>query len=201
MHTHTSPRATLATVVAALSCATIAHAEFISIDFNEEFYPSEAPFVFLTDQLEPEYGVRFSNPEPGESVRWFRPGTTIFSGALATRDPFAAPPFAYPLRIDFTELVNAVQMRAFDGGGDVDILNMRAYDTSGILVDHAQVIDDFGVPGRTISVFADEIAYVELSVEANTSGVFFDDLAFNTVPAPSSAAILAISALGIRRRR
>ena len=88
--------------------ATNAHAALTEIDFGPSFYEGTEPFVFLTDQLEPDYGVSFSLINTEEQVRWYRPSGAIFDGRLAVRDPFAAPPFTNILRIDFSEVVDFV---------------------------------------------------------------------------------------------
>jgi len=176
-------------------------AELIAIDFDESFYPNDDPFVFLTDQLEPDYGITFSLPDSERQLRWYEPTGAIFGGRLSVRDPFGAN-FTTDIRIDFTNAVNFVQLEGFDGsGGDTDVLNLRAYNELDQLVAHSTVIDLFGPTGAAISVLGENIYYVEFGVEANFSGLFYDNLVYNTVPAPASAAMLALGLLGCRRRK
>jgi len=188
------------TLLACLGSST-AQAELIAIDFDESFYPNDEPFVFLTDQLEPDYGITFSLPDSEEQLRWYEPTGTIFGGRLSVRDPFGAN-FTTPIRIDFTNAVNFVQLEGFDGqGGDIDILHLRAYSELDQLVAQSTVNDLFGPTGAVISVLGENISYVEFGVEADFSGLFYDNLVYNVVPSPASSAALAIGLLGCRRRR
>jgi hypothetical protein len=181
--------------------SSTAHAELISIDFDDSFYPNDEPFVFLTDQLEPDYGITFSLPNSPEELRWYEPNGAIFGGRLSVRDPFG-PNFTTDIRIDFTTAVNFVQLDGFDGqGGDTDILHLRAYNNLDQLVAQSTVIDHFGPTGATISVLGDNISYVEFGVEAPVSGLFYDNLVYNTIPAPASVALLGFGLLGLRRRQ
>lgn len=190
--------------IALLACmsASTANAELISIDFDESFYPNNDPFVFLTDQLEPDYGITFSLPNSKEKVRWYEPTGAIFGGRLAVRDPFASPPTTRDMRIDFTNTVNFVELQGFDGqGGDIDVLHLRAYNALDQLVAQSTVIDLFGPTGARISVLGGNISYIEIGVEAETSGLFYDNLVYNTIPTPASTALLALGFMGCRRKR
>jgi hypothetical protein len=106
------------------------------------------------------------------------------------------------ISIDFTNMVNFVELQGFDGqGGDIDVLNMRAYNDLDQLVVQSTVIDLFGPTGATISVLGDNISYVEFGVEADISGLFYDNLVYNTIPAPTSVATIALGFMGCRRKR
>tara|TARA_R110000868_G_scaffold119469_1_gene316673 strand:+ start:411046 stop:411756 length:711 start_codon:yes stop_codon:yes gene_type:complete len=189
------------TLLACLSSSS-AHGELISIDFDESFYPNQEPFVFLSDQLEPDYGISFSLVDNEDKVRWYEPTGAIFGGRLSVRDPFASPPTTHDMRIDFTNTVNFVELQGFDGqGGDIDILHLRAYNALDQLVAQSTVIDLFGPTGARISVLGGNISYIEIGVEAETSGLFYDNLVYNTIPAPASATLLALGFMGCRRKR
>lgn len=180
---------------------TTARAELTSIDFDESFYPNDEPFVFLTDQLEPDYGITFSLPDSPETLRWYQPTGSIFGGRLSVRDPFGSN-FTTDIRIDFTIPVNFVQLEGFDGqGGDIDILHLRAYDNLDQLVAQSTVADLFGPTGAAISVLGENITYIEFGVEAVFSGLYYDNLVYNTIPAPASIATLALGLTICRRKR
>lgn len=154
------------------------------IDFGPAFAAPVTGFVVLTDQLA-HCGVDFSTTSP-EGVYWIGGSgyssfpDCIHAGSLAGE---TSPTGGIdPIRIDFSTLVSTVSIRGYDGGGDTDTMVLEGYDTGGNLVDTNVITDTFTFPGSVASVTG-SIAYVVVSVEGTTAGLFFDDLDFgNTVP-------------------
>jgi hypothetical protein len=163
----------------------------------------------LTNQLA-GYGVTFSTTDP-EGVSWFGPGYYWPSAyySIAAGD-LGAVEFVDPIRVDFSTYATEASIRGFNGGGDLDTLILKAFDSSDTLVDSTSITAVFGTPGSVASVSASQIAYITFEVSAATNhGLFFDDLKFTSadVPEPSTLAIfsglLGMAVIGHvwRRRR
>ncbi len=176
--------------------------ELVSIDFGADFRPDTQDTILLDDELA-DYGVLFSLPDVDDQVHWMG-NYGIFEFALADSDPFG-PNVANRVRIDFTDRVDSVQIRAFDGGGDIDTVTLSAYNALGDLLEQNHIIGVLGGFGGVIDVLSiggDDIAYVTMETAAPVSGVFYDDLVFNVVPGPSGLAVLGLGAfVSCRRRR
>jgi hypothetical protein len=132
----------------------------------------------LTDQLV-SYGVWFSTIDP-EGVFWWGPTYpweparySIHAGGLGGEQG------TDPIRVDFSPYVVEASIRGFNGGGDVDTLILRAFDSNDNLVDSSTITDVFSTPGLVASVSAPEIAYITFEVSVPTDhGLFFDDLSY-----------------------
>lgn len=91
-----------------------------------------------------------------------------------------------------------------DGGGDFDLLRLRAYDLSGDLLG---TVNSSGTTWQTISFTGSGIHRVIFDQAPNalgTSDTFIDRLSFPTpvpVPEPSTIALLAIGSVVVARRR
>jgi hypothetical protein len=154
----------------------------LSIDFSQAF-GAPADMTQLTTQLQ-DLGVRFSSTCPA-GVVWFGANPSVSSYAYAISGGFYPPgtPNAGngctdPVRIDFDPLVSEVSIRGFDGGGDIDTMILKAFSSSGGLLDTRTFTDAFAAPGQTLSVTGTAIAYVTCEVQGTTSGLFFDDLRY-----------------------
>jgi hypothetical protein len=102
-------------------------------------------------------------------------------------------------------IASSVSFTIGDGGGDVDVWQIRSYDLNDLLIDTQNISSE----ARTsVSINVAGIHRVEVDFTGNF-GYSLDDLAFNTptgaaVPVPGSLALLGLGLLGlgiIRRRR
>lgn len=154
------------------------------IDFGPTFGAPSSE-VQLTNQLA-DFGVIFSSPSP-DGVLWFGDDPTISSYSYVFNAGWDGPYGSVaPITIDFVDpdtglnaTVSEFSVRAFDGGGDNDILTITGYDADGAVVTSATLgPSPFRSPGQTISISGSDIDYVVLETSGTFSGLFFDDVSF-----------------------
>lgn len=188
-----------------LSLCACAAAGGDTIDFGPGFGGPATGTGVLTNQLA-AHGVTFSTTDP-DGVIWYGGDYSYDPAryAIAAGFPGVVDETALidPIRIDFAFEVIEVCIRAFDGGGDVDTTQLRAYSADDTLLDMHEISDEYDVPGLVSTVSSPGIAYVIVEVTTPGEfrhGVYFDDLTF-TIPAPASGIALAAGFLALPRRR
>ena len=185
-----------------------ASATAATIDFSNRFgaHPGQTQ---LTDQLA-DYGVVFAGEGPNGAI-WHGTGSpasfhdTFNGGFLPSGFGDTSP-----IRISFVTpnthhpwIATAVSIRAFDGGGDLDVFTLVGYGNFDEVIASATFgPDDFGTPGHTLAITG-RFAYVRLLTGNTTSGLFFDDLDFTlfNVPEPNTALLLSIGLVGMAAKR
>lgn len=192
--------------VAACACATGASA--IIVEGTEL-----APYQAVSNQLAMSHGVIFSSLNyPAVTFTELMPGLWGIQGAEPWAPPSSGGWFNSPIFANFVNpadgvtpaVVNGtVSARWGDGGGDLDAVDMRAYDlNNNLLAAQTFTTTDFSI----ISLTANGIARVEFwantNVGAGTSDTGLDWLMYPTpVPAPGAAGALALAAAALTRRR
>ena len=161
----------------------------ISIDFGPDF---GAPIgnIELSTQLD-AFGVRFSSTSPN-GVVWngtnaqFRSFDHNFDAGLTTSG-FGD---TSPIRIDFVNPITGlatkasnVSIRAFDGGGDLDVLTLTGFDSNNTKVSSVtegplSFLGGETAGGLTLSLTDKSVSYILLETTNTNSGLFFDDLSY-----------------------
>ena len=171
-------------------CATTAGA--LMIDFGPDVGGPVKGWAVLTDELATS-GVSFSTPE-GQGVYWWggdyswRPARYSISEGSVWDNPHGI----HPIRMDFSPWVTEVSIRGFDGGGDTDVMILKAYGPGGQLVDSVEITSTFDSVGHVLTVSAPQITYATVQSIAPLSGLFFDDLSFTLAPEPTSGLLLLL---------
>lgn len=185
----------------------LASAGAITIDFGPAFGASANQTV-LTDQLKP-YGVLFSTTSPN-GVIWN--GRSPFVGSYSFNFHAGFTPDGFvdtsPIRIEFVDpttgaptTASNVSVRGFDGGGDLDILTLNAFDATGALIASHTVgphnfFGDDGFMGNTARIDQTGIAYVVIETSGVQSGLFFDDLSFELSVASVPVPVVLVHGIG-----
>ena len=157
----------------------------VVIDFGPTFGAPSSE-IQLTDQLA-GYGVIFSSTSP-DGVLWLGDDPTIGSYSYVFNAGWEDTGFGSiaPITIDFVDpdsglnaSVSNFSVRAFDDGGDNDILTVTGYDADGVVVTSETLgPSPFSSPGQTISISGSGIDYAVLETSGTFSGLFFDDVSF-----------------------
>lgn len=198
-----------AAATAALAVAAGAVAGVITVQGTEL-----APYTSVSSQLGTSHGAVFSSQNsPFVTFTELIPGVWGIYGT----EPWAPPAGGYgwfnaPIIVSFVDPADGVTPAVVngtvsamwgDGGGDLDGVDMLAYDLSNNLV-ASQTFS--GTTFTPIQLTASGIARVEFwantGVGSPTSDTGLDWLSYPTpIPAPASAALLALGAIGCGRRR
>lgn len=175
-----------------------------------------APYLQVSNQLGMSHGAVFSSQSlPFVTFAELIPGLWGIEGS----DPTANPMYGYgwynaPIIVNFVSMTDGVTPAVVngtvsanwgDGGGDLDGVDMRAYDVSNNLVTAATFT---GITFTQIQVSGVGIHRVEFwpntMVGSPNSDTSLDWLSFPppvVVPSPAGAALLALAAGAVRRRR
>lgn len=198
-HSMINARTAAATLAATIISPAIA-GTVTTIDFGADLRDPDDGYIILTDQLQ-HLGVTFDTPDT-DGVYWIGNDYSYADGRFSI---FSGDPLAsfnvFDIRIDFVDLTEGVEIRAFDGGGDIETVRLSAYGVSDNLLAQDVLTSSFQEPGSFLSVMAEDIAYVVLNTTGTGRGVFFDDLSFGQIPTPGTLFILSTAALSQRRRR
>ncbi|MGL4514662.1 MAG: PEP-CTERM sorting domain-containing protein [Lacipirellulaceae bacterium] len=189
-----------------------AHAATIDFDVDAFGSPIAAPnFFFATTPLTTLYapiGVTFSGPAAlsGGAILDVTSGFAIT--ALSGRN-FLAFNFTaeYPTggvandpeTITFSTLMSDVSIWA-SGGSNAATFLMNAYDSGGGLIATSTVSSAAGAYAQLAVVAPSQIASVGLAQLVGDGSFVYDDLQY-AVPEPSTALLLAISAVACTRRK
>ena len=198
-------RTRISAVFASAVAVSTLHAELATqvIDFGPSYRNPANGIIHLDETFDEAFaqqGVRFSSPS-GNPIFWLGAdyGFSPAANTIAMGDPRTGENSTHPLRIDFLIPVNFASIYGVDGGGDIDLLRVRAYTNDDVQVDVSFLSDDFG-SGGTVSVESERIDYIIVEQTGVNHGLFLDDLTYTQIPSPSTLALLGIG-LVIRRKR
>jgi len=147
------------------------------------FGPSDgAPvsgWVRLTSQLQSQYGLTFSSTS-ATGVRWLG-GDYQWPPAAFSFDSgnnVISCNGTFPITIHFDKPIRGFSIWGFDAGGDIDRLEYKALTWTNFEIDAGVLEHAFSDPGQQISLSGSGITRVELHVNQECQGLFFDDLFF-----------------------
>lgn len=173
------------------------------------------PYIQVSNQLGMSHGAVFSSPSlPFVTFAELIPGVWGIEGS----DPTANPMYGYgwfnaPIIVNFVSMTDGVTPAVVngtisamwgDGGGDLDGVDMRAYDLSGNLISTTTFT---GITFTQIQITGTGIHRVEFwpntMAGSPTSDTSLDWLSFPApvVPTPSSVAVAALVGVAAARRR
>jgi hypothetical protein len=172
------------------------------------------PYQAVTNQLGVGYGVVFSSlNNPAVTFTELMPGLWGIQGSEPWAPPSNGGWFNSPIFVNFVDpsdgvtpaVVNGTVTAMWgDGGGDIDAVDMRAYDANNVLITAQTFI---GQSFTQIQISGVGIARVEFwantNVGAGTSDTGLDWISYPTpvVPGPGAAGLVAAGALLAARRR
>lgn len=173
-----------------------------------------APYTAVSNQLGVGYGATFSSLNyAAVTFTELIPGTWGVQGCEPWSPPSNGGWYSSPIFVEFVDPANGVTPAVVngtitamwgDGGGDLDAVDMRAYDLNNVLVT-SQTFS--GTTFTQISLTGVGIHRVEFwantNVGAGTSDTGFDWISYPTpvVPAPGAAAVLGLGLAAAGRRR
>jgi hypothetical protein len=150
-------------------------------------------------------------------------GKVVFSnsnGHLTAHEAFPGDPFSPPISILPTFYyvsgnksraqfsvggVNYVSIVMGDFDDDEDSIYLQAYGhADNLLVEDADTVPEWLYGGRTLSVSAPDISYVDFwGTGLNNNSVYFDNFEYGVVPEPASFLLFGIGglAMGLLKRR